>query len=119
MPRNDGEHYEYFVAILASNGHMARILGVGPHTRRRSLLAELQRPVALGALLPDRVERVRIHYSRMTSATNRTEPLGFRTTRALNDAFREIYASRGISMSEALNDALMDWIEKYGGKEIT
>ena len=55
----------------------------------------------------------------MDLATNRTEPLGFRATRAANDAFRAICYKRGISMSEALNDALADWLEKYGMKEIS
>ena len=43
----------------------------------------------------------------MPGDTNRTEPLGFRATRAANDAFRAICYKRGISMSEALNDALL------------
>lgn len=55
----------------------------------------------------------------MPGDANRTEPLGFRATRAANDAFRAICYKRGISMSEALNDALADWLEKYGMKEIT
>jgi hypothetical protein len=51
--------------------------------------------------------------------TNRTEPLGFRTTRARNDAIRAICAKRDISVSEALNDALADWLAKHGTKEIS
>ena len=63
----------------------------------------------------------------MTLATNRTEPLGFRATRAANDAFRAICYKRGISMSEALNDALADarwnraayeFLSQYRGCEI-
>lgn len=52
-------------------------------------------------------------------SNSRTDQLGFKVPRARGVALRAICEKRGISMAEALNDALADWLEKNGTKEIT
>ncbi len=50
---------------------------------------------------------------------SRTDQLGFKVPRARGNELRAICEKRGINMAEALSDALADWLEKYGDKEIT